>query len=862
MASNRTSIAGVPKTLTGEELELDDAPARDSELFLVDGNNLAYRAFFALPEELATSDGQPTGALLGFGNMLFKLLADYRPKGVAVAWDSRPVERTAAAAEAGVVYKEGRKPMPDLLREQFPHFRPIVEAFGYRNLEFEGWEADDVIATLATRADAAGIKTCVVSTDRDAFQLVSENVTLMMTPRGVADVQVYTPERVQARYGIRPDQIPDFIGLKGDTSDNIQGIPGIGDKTAGALIAQYGSLEEVIAHAADQTPARARNIAGNAGQAAVSKQLATMRRDLDIDCDPAALVLNPPDRSTLKEMFRRFEFRNLLGRVDELDVALPAAPAAVTGVEVPWREGELVFSGRVGYAAMGDRAAVATAADVVVGPRPARAAGELVVHDAKSLRVDAADDTLLAAYLIEPGRSVYELGDLAAEYGVEISPTPATDEETAALVAAAELPRRLIDQFLARLDERGVTRLYREIELPLTRVLADMERAGVKIDTYRMGEITARLSERVTELEARAYELAGEAFMIGSTQQVARLLFETLGLTAGRKGKTGYSTDAKVLRAIRADHEIVPVIEEWRELSKLLNTYLGPLPALIDEDTGRLHTTINQTVASTGRLSTTSPNLQAIPIRTGLGREIRSAFIAEEGSKLLSADYSQIELRILAHVSGEPKLREAFARGEDIHRATAAEVLGVDPAQLTTGQRSIAKMINFGIVYGISAFGLAENLEIPREQAQAYIDAYLARFPHVQDFIARTIEQAARDGYVTSLLGRRRPVPEIRAGNRQTRALGERLAVNFVMQGSNADIIKVAMIRIHDRLREEGRAARLVLQVHDELLLEVPAAEVTAVRELVKAEMCGAFALDPPLEVDVGVGENWAEAKS
>ncbi len=695
----------MPKTLTGEELELDDAPARDSELFLVDGNNLAYRAFFALPEELATSDGQPTGALLGFGNMLFKLLADYRPKGVAVAWDSRPVERTAAAAEAGVVYKEGRKPMPDLLREQFPHFRPIVEAFGYRNLEFEGWEADDVIATLATRADAAGIKTCVVSTDRDAFQLVSENVTLMMTPRGVADVQVYTPERVQARYGIRPAQIPDFIGLKGDTSDNIPGIPGIGDKTAGALIAQYGSLEEVIAHAADQTPARARNIAGNAGQAAVSKQLATMRRDLDIDCDPTALVLNPPDRSTLKEMFRRFEFRNLLGRVDELDVALPAAPAAVTGVEVPWREGELVFSGRIGYAAMGDRAAVATAAGVVVGPRRSRAAGELVVHDAKSLRVDAADDTLLAAYLIEPGRSVYELADLAAEYGVEIAPAPATDEETAALVAAAELPRRLIDQFLARLDERGVTRLYREIELPLTRVLADMERAGVKIDTYRMGEITARLSERVTELEARAYELAGEEFMIGSTQQVARLLFETVGLTAGRRGKTGYSTDAKVLRAIRADHEIVPVIEEWRELSKLLNTYLGPLPALIDEETGRLHTTINQTVASTGRLSTTSPNLQAIPIRTGLGREIRSAFIAEEGSKLLSADYSQIELRILAHVSGEPKLREAFARGEDIHRATAAEVLGVDPARLTTGQRSIAKMINFGIVYGISAFG-------------------------------------------------------------------------------------------------------------------------------------------------------------
>jgi DNA polymerase-1 len=389
-----------------------------------------------------------------------------------------------------------------------------------------------------------------------------------------------------------------------------------------------------------------------------------------------------------------------------------------------------------------------------------------------------------------------------------------------------------------------------------------MESSGVKIDTYRMGEITARLSERVVELEERAHELAGEPFMIGSTQQVAKLLFETLGLTSGRKGKTGYSTDAKVLRAIRNDHELVPVIEEWRELSKLLNTYLGPLPTLIDETTGRLHTTINQTVASTGRLSTTSPNLQAIPIRTELGREIRSAFIAEEGHKLLSADYSQIELRILAHVSGEPKLREAFERGEDIHKATAAEVLGKDPATLTTGERSIAKMINFGIVYGISAFGLSENLEIPREQAQAYIDSYLARFPHVQDFIARTIEQATRDGYVTSLLGRRRPVPEIRASNRQTKSLGERLAVNFVMQGSNADIIKVAMIRIQNRLREEGRSARLVLQVHDELLLEVPDAEISALKELVRSEMVGAYDLDPPLAVDVGVGENWAEAKT
>jgi len=852
----------VPKTLTGAELDLDDAPARESDLFIVDGNNLAYRAFFALPEELVTTDGQPTNALLGFTNMLFKLLADYRPKGVAVAWDSRPVHRKAVAEAADVVYKEGRKPMPDLLREQFPHFRPIVEAFGYRNLEFEGWEADDVIATLATRADTEGIKTCVVSTDRDAFQLCSANICLMMTPRGVADVNVYTPERVEARYGVTPEQVPDFIGLKGDTSDNIPGVPGIGDKTAGQLIAQYGSLEAVIEHAGELSPARSRNITEHAEIARVSKDLATMRRDLDIDCDPAALVLNPPDRAELKEIFRRFEFRNLLNRVDELDAAVPSAPMQVTGIEVPWREGELDLRGVVGYAVDGERAAVATGDEVVIGVPPLIVDGDLIVHDAKAIGVDAREDTLLAAYLIDPGRSAYLLDDLAAEYGVELVPTPEAEEETIALVRRAETPRRLIGLLLQRLEERNLTDLYRSVELPLSAVLAQMEQAGVKIDTYRMGEITARLADRVEELETKAYELAGGEFMIGSTQQVGRVLFDQLGLTAGRKGKTGYSTDAKVLRSIRHEHELVPLLEEWRELSKLLNTYLGPLPSLISDHDGRLHTTLNQTVAATGRLSTSDPNLQSIPIRTDLGREIRSAFIAEEGHRLLSADYSQIELRILAHVSGEPKLREAFERGEDIHTATAAEVLGVDPARLTSGQRSIAKMINFGIVYGISAYGLSENLEIPRDEAQRYIDAYLARFPHVQDFIARTIDQAGQDGFVTSLLGRRRPVPEIRASNRQTRGFGERVAVNFVMQGSNADIIKVAMIRIAKRLRDEGRGARLVLQVHDELLLEVPDAEVSQVRELVRAEMCGAYDLDPPLAVDVGVGDNWADAKS
>ena len=855
-----------PKTLTGAELQLDDGPARDSELFLVDGNNLAYRAFFALPEELATTDGFSTNALLGFTNMLFKLLADYRPKGVAVAWDTRPVHR----AELHEGYKSDRRPMPDLLREQFPYFRPIVEAFGYRNLEFEGWEADDVIATLATRADEAGLKTTIVSTDRDAFQLVTPKVALMMTPRGVSDVHVYTPDRVEARYGITPAQIPDFIALKGDTSDNIPGIPGIGDKTAGQLVAQYGSLEGVLEHVDELSPARSKSIAAHADQARDAKVLATMRRDLDIDCDPSQLVLAPPDRSQLHEMFRRFEFRNLLNRVDELDEALPAAQRIVAGTDVAWREGELPQArGPVGLAIEGDRVALALEDGVVLAPRDEALVSrlrdaEVVAHDFKSLprlTMEPAEDTMIAAYLIDPGRPGFPVDELAAEYGVEPIPQPATDEETAALVRRAEAARRLAPLLRERLVERGTEHLYRTIELPLTAVLAAMEDAGVRIDTYRMGEITARLRDRVEELEARAQELAGEEFMLGSTQQVARILFEKLELTPGRKGKTGYSTDTRVLRSIRSDHEIVPVLEEWREYSKLLNTYLEPLPSLISEADGRLHTTFNQAVASTGRLSTTNPNLQAIPIRTELGREIRSAFVAETGFRLLSADYSQVELRILAHVSGEPKLRESFARGEDIHRTTAAEVLGKEPAALSKDERNIAKMVNFGIIYGISAYGLSENLEIPREEAQAYIDAYLARFPLVQDFIERTIEQAARDGYVTTLLGRRRPVPEIRAMNRQTRSLGERLAVNSVMQGTAADIIKVAMVRIHRRLRDEGRRARLVLQVHDELLLEVPDPELSAVRELVRAELVGAYPLDPPLAVDVGVGDDWNEAK-
>jgi DNA polymerase-1 len=469
-----------------------------------------------------------------------------------------------------------------------------------------------------------------------------------------------------------------------------------------------------------------------------------------------------------------------------------------------------------------------------------------------------AGDTQIAAYLLDPGRADYTIDDLAEEYGV--APVVQADEATAALVAGAATQSRIHEKMAERVQHRGMTALYRDIELPLVPVLADMERHGVQVDSYRLAEIAAKLRDQVDELEERAYDLAGGPFTIGSPKQLGEVLFERLGLPADRKGKTGYSTDARVLGKLRELHPIVAVVEGWREQSKLLNTYLEPLPGLIDAD-GRLHTWFSQTTAATGRLSSIRPNLQNIPIRTPLGREIRSAFIAAPGFKLLSADYSQVELRILAHVSGEPALKEAFARGDDIHRVTAANVLGKDPAELTSDERGRAKAVNFGIIYGISAFGLSEQLGIAREEAQSFIDIYLAQFPQVNEFIRRVIERAREDGYVTTLFGRRRPIPELRASNWQTRSLGERLAVNTVMQGSAADIIKVAMIESHRRLREEGRGSRLVLQVHDELVFEVRDGETSALRTLVHEEMCRAYPLDPPLDVDVGIGSTWLEAK-
>jgi DNA polymerase I len=861
------------------------ADAHD-ELFLIDGNSLAYRAFFALPESIATSTGFPTNAIFGFASMLVKILTDYGPKATVVVWDAGSSGRKEVYEE----YKAQRRERPDLLGEQWPHLEPLVEAFGYRNVSVPGWEADDVIASIVERAKEQGVPVMVVTGDRDAYQLVDDGrVRIMTTSRGITDTRVYDRDGVIERYGIPPELIPDFIGLKGDTSDNIPGVPGIGDKTAAQLLQEFGSLEGVLENVDKVSGAkRKENLLEHAQDARVSKELATIVRDIEVDVDPAAEVAREPDRSRLREVFREFELREPLGRLEDALDAAAAAPlprvragtaigarvrrapvSALAGLEgeplaIAARapeapEGALFVADapwRFGAYAGGDEALAGECsgpAELVAacGTRP------VAVHDAKSLGTvppNLAHDTMVAAYLLDPAGRAYPFDELCGDRGMDCDVDDEVARDAVLVHALAEWQRET-------LRERGAERLFDEVELPLVHVLREMELAGIKLDTARLAAIADRVRADTARLEREIWELAGDEFTIGSPQQLSEILFERLGLSRKRRGKTGYSTDARVLQAIRGEHEIVPKIERWRELTKLTSTYLEALPALIDPGDGRLHTTFNQTATTTGRLSSTDPNLQNIPIRTELGREIRACFVAEPGNLLVSADYSQVELRVLAQIAGEEALREIFARGEDVHTATAGEVLGLAPEQVDPGARSKAKMINYGIVYGLSGFGLADRLQIEREEADAFIARYLDRFPKVREFIERTIASAAQEGYVTTLFGRRRLIPELRARNRQMRQLGERLAVNTVIQGSAADIIKVAMVRCHQALAEAGLGARLVLQIHDELLFEGPEAEAERAGEIVRAQMEAAYDLDPPLAVDLGIGPNWMEAK-
>ncbi|WP_217920733.1 DNA polymerase I [Miltoncostaea oceani] len=855
------------------------APPVTGPLLLIDGNSLAYRAFHALPDTIATAEGFPTNALYGLAAMMMKMLAEERPARVVVAWD--PKGKTFRH-EREPTYKANRSATPDLLREQQKHFRPLMEAFGFVNTEVPGYEADDVLGTLARRGEEQGIPVVILTGDRDAFQLVTDGVSVMATGRGVTDTTLYTPAAVLERYGIGPELMTDFRGMVGDPSDNLPGVPGIGEKGASQLLQKYGSLDAILDHASEQTPKRREALEIHAENARKTRDLAVIDCETPVELeldDVPPLDFGPERMAALREVFQRFEFGSLERRLGELadgaePVAAPAAhTVAVTASEASPEDLAMRFAGAAGlslalsedaWAVAGEGPEVATGPlGEGVGAALARslAGAAVACHDAKAVVRDTGDelrpvhDTMIAAYLLEPRRRGYPLEELAADAGIGV------DGEPDPVVRDAALVRELTERQRAGLAREGLEPLYHEIELPTTRVLAAMERVGVKLDVPRLGEIAARVRDRADELRDRIWELAGGEFVIESPKQLGQVLFERLELPTFRKGKTGWSTDRKVLKLLEDKHPIVPLIGQYRELTKLDNTYLSALPDQVDEN-GRLHTTFNQTVAETGRLSSTNPNLQNIPVRTTIGREIRGAFTTDPGWVLVSCDYSQVELRILAHCSGEPALADAFRRGEDVHRATAAEVFGMAPADVDRQTRDRAKAVNFGIVYGISDFGLSEQLGIPRADARNYIDAYLARYPRVRSFIDTTIAAAAQDGFVTTLLGRRRPIPELTGATVQQRQLGERLAVNTVIQGTAADIIKVAMVAAHDALAAEGLEARLILQIHDELLLEAPAGEAVRAAAVVRAAMVGAYPLDPPLSVDVGTGETWLDAKS
>jgi DNA polymerase I len=861
----------------------------ERRLFLIDGPSLVYRAFYALPESIATSTGVPTNAIFGFASMLVKIVTEYGVQPTVVGWDAGTSGRTELFAE----YKAQRRSRPDLLKQQWPAMEPLVEAFGYSNVRIEGYEADDVIASLAERALHADppVPVMIVTGDRDVFQLIDERglVKVMATARGITETKIYDRQAVIDRYGIAPELIPDFYGLKGDTSDNIPGIPGIGDKTASELIQRFGSLEGVLSHIDEVSgPKRKQNLLEHAENARVSKRLATVQRDVAVDFDIAAEAVREPDRSRVREVFREYELRDPLRRLEEAlgdpQTAAPA-PAAEVSLTARARDGaprdiarvgdpdaELCVAVRASEPPEGElfaegspwRFAVAAAGEVLAGdcggPQEVVAAcGErpIVAHDAKALGLvppGLTHDTLLGAYLLEPARRGYPLAELCEERGL------ASDLEDP-VAADAVLLGVLADWQREQIAERGLEGVMRDIELPLVVVLREMELLGVRLDLARLAEITARVREEIGALEREIFALAKEEFLIASPQQLGEVLFEKLGLSRKRRGKTGYSTDARVLQAIRDEHEIVPRIERWRELSTLIKTYLDVLPELVDERS-RIHTTFLQAVAQTGRLSSTNPNMQNVPIRTPLGREIRGCFEAEQGRVLISADYSQIELRVLAHAAGEPALMEIFARGEDVHTATASRVFGVQPEQIDPGMRSKAKMINYGIVYGLSDYGLADRLNIARAEAKEFIDAYLERFPRVAEFMAATIEQAKQDGHVKTLWGRRRQIPELRARNYQVRTLGERLAVNTVIQGTAADIIKLAMVRCHRALAQSRLQTRLLLTIHDELLFEGPPGEAPDARVLIEREMVGVWERrEPPMAVDIGDGRTWLEAK-
>ncbi len=895
-------------------------------LYLVDGYALIYRSYFAFVKNpLRASTGEETGAAYGMANFLVRLLDEREPDYLGVVLDSRePTFRHRQFPD----YKATREKMPDDLGAQIPRVLELFEAFRVPVVEIPGQEADDVIGSLARQAADRGFDVYIVSGDKDFYQLIDEHVMLYNPGRGgqaAVDEEVVDLVKAPQKFGVGPDRVTDILGFMGDSSDNIPGVPGVGLKTAQKLVSEWGSMEDVYAHLdRAATPKLREKLAEHREAALLSKDLVTIRTDLDVELDLEVLAVREPDREKVTALFAELEFvallrrfggrgavleeeamyrvvdtpeglSDLVGRLEEADrfafdlettspdplraeivgFAFATDPGRAWYVPVAHAEGPSLPLATV-RAALGplledpDRAKVGQ--DVKYG---------LIVLRQVGIDVEGvAADVGLAGYLLDPARRQYDLDLLALELfghrmialdeltrpdgGKKRLPFAEVPIEAAARYACeiADVTLRLADRFLMELEEKDLMDLYHQVELPLVPVLADLERQGVALDVDFFRQMGERLEGELATLERECTILAGGEFNLNSPSQLAEVLFERLKLPAVKRTKTGYSTDAEVLETLAAEHELPRKLLEYRELAKLKSTYVDALPAAINPLTGRLHSSFNQTVASSGRLSSSEPNLQNVPIRTPLGREIRKGFVpSEEGWTLLVSDYSQIELRILAHLSGDPNLLEAFRTGQDVHTQTAALVFGIDPADVDLGLRARAKMVNFGVAYGMGGFGLARRLGIPRVEAEAFIKGYFERFQAVKRFQEEAVEHAREKGYVTTLLGRRRYLPEIHSKNWNIRSFAERVAINSPIQGTAADLIKVAMIRIHGRLADDGIPARMLLTVHDELVFEVREDATAELGSLVRREMEGAIELEVPVVVEIGVGKTWYDAK-
>ncbi len=879
--------AGQPRAVGVERADGDRPPL----LVLIDANGLVYRAFFALPY-FTTSDGRPTNAVYGFTTMVLKILEEERPDYVAAAFDrAAPTFRHVQYRE----YKATRQRMPDDLRPQLALAKEILQALAVPIFEVEGFEADDVLGTIARRAAAEGADVLIVSGDLDVLQLVDDRIRVMVTSRGITDTTVYDVEAFRARFGFEPARLPDYKGLTGDPTDNLPGVPGVGEKTARQLIQTFGTLDALLARV-DQAPSRLRDVLrAHADQMRESRRLATIVTDVPVRWTWDDLRRRPPDRARLRALLADLEFKSLLERVgaaseapageyrqaDAGTLAAALQGAAEVGlylVREPGHPFQARLTGLAVCPAPGTALCLPVPGDPPAELRaalegPARKVSGDVKADLHTLRrlgihprgLDF--DVGIASYLLNPGRRTHTLETAAWEFlgwrvreGDDAGDGLGLDRDPVAEACrAADALLRLRPVLEERMREREVYDLFVQIEMPLAAVLADMEAAGVAVDVPYLRDLSAELDRRLAELAAEIYRLAGTEFNISSPRQLAFVLFEKLQLPPVKKTKTGYSTDAEVLEYLAPQHEIVAKIVAHRELTKLKTTYVDVLPAMVHPATGRVHATFNQTVAATGRVITTDPNLQNLPIRTDEGRKIRRAIVAGPGRVLLGADYSQIDLRVLAHITRDPGLVDAFARGEDIHAVTASELFGVPREAVTPELRRRAKTIVFGVAYGMSEFGVAAQLGIGKAEARAYIERYYERYPGVRRYMQEIVERARRDGYVTTLLNRRRYIPEVHTRNRPIREAAERTAINTPIQGSSADIIKKAMVDLARQVLPRFPGALMILQIHDELLFEVPSAAAAELGRQVREVMERAYPLAVPLRVDLKVGPNWRD---